>query len=65
MKCRTNVLITSDRITGDEATDIGFVSPTRTVMLKKKNVSIKLNTDQGEGIKDKLKSAAEQLSNKI
>ena len=41
------------------------MTPTMTVIHMKKNVTFELDTNQGEGIKDKLKFVAKRLSNRI
>ena len=53
------------RLIDDEELDLGFMSPTMTWMDIKKSGSSKLDTDEGEETKEKLKFAAKQLNNRI
>ena len=54
-----------DRLTDDEESDLEVVNSTRNRAYTKKYVSTELDTDQGEGMMQKLKFAAKHLNDKI
>ena len=55
-----------DKVSGeDENPNLGFMTPNYTVTYREHTDSSELNTDQGEGIKDKPQFAAEQLNDRI
>ena len=47
-----------DKLADDELSDLGFMTPKMTVSHIREKVSLDLNTDQGDGINDKLKFSA-------
>ena len=56
---------TLDRLADDEKSDLEFITPTKIQTHTKKIVSSELDTDQGEGITNKIKFAARQLNDSM
>ena len=53
-----------DMLRDDEASGIGFMTPTMTVTHIRKNVSSELDTEHWEGLKKKLNFVAKHLSDR-
>ena len=58
-------LVPLQSLIDDEKSHLGFVTLTMTWMHIKNKVSSALDTNQGKGMKDKLKFTAKQLNNRI